>query len=95
MKVNELLRITVWPKGWSKSAYYRLRSVSSRISGIENFDQELTDQNFNDFLDRVSIQIHPKEYNRYTRTHKTYISELKRYYKYLKTESNEDNRTDY
>jgi len=89
MKLYEILSINGLPKGWSRSSYYRLRSACSRAKKLNDISSEVNDQNIDIVLNAVNLGIKyknnaPKHDNR---THKTYIAEIKRYYKY-KSKSN-------
>jgi hypothetical protein len=85
----ELLIVTKRPNGWSKSAYYRLRSVCARIKKEIPETVDVTEANLEQFLKSIRIKVRARKTHVYSRTHKTYITELKRYFKYLNKLKNE------
>ena len=91
MKDTDLLNVIERPKGWSKSAYYRLRSICSRVKKGSEKHFNVTDDNLDEFLSSIRIRINRKGPGAYSRTHKTYISELRRYFNYLKELKHENN----
>jgi len=83
MKVARLLKIRERPKGWSLSSYYRLRSVCRRLQIGNTTPSEVTHENLERFLKSVTVKITHKVDSKFNRTHKTYFTELKRYFNYL------------
>lgn len=91
MKIDELLKVTERPIGWSKGSYYRLRSASSRFyNAVKDRNVEVNDTNIDNILTNIDVIIEYRN-NGYTynRTMKTYISEIKRYYKHLTNRKHE------
>ena len=84
--IRRILEVNEKPNGWSKSAYYRLRSACGRFNKvIKDSDIEVSDDNIDELLVNIDINIKHRDAKfKYSRTNKTYIGEIKRYYRYLK-----------
>lgn len=89
MKLVEALEITEKPRGWSNSSYYRLRSAAMRILKSNDCEIEVNFTNLDSVLNDLKLYVNYQSgvSKNYSRTYKTYITEIKRYIKYnLKNE---------